>query len=164
MATIYLDVRHYTDDSGIERIDVDQTLTGGISGTSEHRILDYTEREHEDHVFGAVLSRSRRVSLDEVQREWLKKDWLEESFVDGLIINTAAKSNTAKSGRTWSSEQVSTRVEYLKSVIQTMPQTWGLEQVDGAKRYTRHVYFEGPGGEVIQVRLVYDYRESSHFS
>ena len=107
MATIYLDVRHYTDDTGVEHIDIDQTLTGGISGTSEYRILDWTEREHEDHVFGAVLSKSRRVTLDELLRDWLKKDWLDESLVEGKIINTTAKSNTAKSGRTWSSEQVS---------------------------------------------------------
>ena len=32
--------------------------------------------------------------------------------------------------------------------------------MNGEKRYTRHVYFEGPAGEVITIRLVYDYRKS----
>ncbi|RPD64978.1 hypothetical protein L226DRAFT_541575 [Lentinus tigrinus ALCF2SS1-7] len=142
MATLYLDVKHYKEDDGIEHIDVAQTITGGIKGTNEHRILDWTEREHEDHIFGAVLSKSRRVTLDDVEREWLKRDWLDESFADGHIIYTCAKSDTAKSGRTWSSEQV-----------------WGFETVNGEKRYTRHVYFEGPASEIITIRLVYDYRE-----
>jgi hypothetical protein len=31
-ATITLDVKHYKDDGGIEHIDIDQTLTGGLKG------------------------------------------------------------------------------------------------------------------------------------
>ena len=27
------------------------------------------------------------------------------------------------------------------------------------KRYTRHVFFTGPGGEKVCARVVYDYRE-----
>ena len=162
MASIYLDVNHYKDDQGVERIDIVQTLTGGMSGTTENRTLDWTEREHEDHLFGPVLSKSRRAALDEIEREWLKKDWLNESFVDGQIINTTAKSNTAKSGKTWLSEQVNipARLERFDVSLTSASQVWGLEQVNGEKRYTRHVYFEGPKGEVITVRLVYDYRKS----
>ncbi|OJT15812.1 hypothetical protein TRAPUB_3918 [Trametes pubescens] len=140
MATLYLSVKHYKDEGGVEHIDIDQTLTGGIQGTNEYRILDGTERSHEDHVFGNVLSKSRRVSLAEVDREWLKKEWLDDSLENGAIIFTCAKSDTEKSGTAWSSEQ-----------------TWGFEQIDGEKRYARRVHFEGPGEEIIEVRLVYDY-------
>ncbi|KAI0756596.1 hypothetical protein C8Q80DRAFT_1091240 [Daedaleopsis nitida] len=143
MATLYLAIKHFTED-GIEHVDIEQTITGGIKGTNEHRILDWTERTHEDHVFGPVFSKSRRVSLDEVEKEWLKKDWsLAESLVDGKIIYTTAKSDTSKSGKTWSTEQV-----------------WGFEQVNGEKRYTRHVFFVGPKDEIVTIRLVYDYGES----
>ncbi len=106
MATLYLSVKHYKDEGGVEHIDIDQTLTGGIQGTNEYRILDGTERSHEDHVFGNVLSKSRRVSLAEVDREWLKKEWLDDSLENGAIIFTCAKSDTEKSGTAWSSEQV----------------------------------------------------------
>ena len=119
MATIYLDVKHYKDDNGVEHIDIDQTLSGGISGTSEYRILDWDEREHEDHVFGPVLSKSRRVKLSDIERDWLKKDWLDESLEDGYIINTAAKSNTAKSGKSWSSEQV--RAAFCRFAMEGLP-------------------------------------------
>ena len=107
MATIYLTIKHFKDDNGVEHIDIDQTLTGGIKGTSEHRTFDWTERTHEDHVFGPVIGKSRRASLDEVEREWLKKDWsLDSSLIDGHILYTTAKSDTSKSGKTWVSEQV----------------------------------------------------------
>ncbi|OSD03562.1 hypothetical protein PYCCODRAFT_232115 [Trametes coccinea BRFM310] len=140
MATVYLDIKHYKDENGIEHIDIDQSVTGGIKGTSEYRALDWEERPHEDHVFGAVLSKSKRVPLAEVEREWMKKDWLEESLEDGQIIFTCAKADPSKNKQKWSSEQ-----------------TWGFELVNGEKRYTRHIFFEGPKDEIIEIRLVYDY-------
>ncbi|KAM5531875.1 hypothetical protein V8D89_014429 [Ganoderma adspersum] len=140
IATLYLDVRHFTED-GIEQVVIDQTITGGIKGTKEHRRFDWVERPHEDHIFGPVLGKSNRLILDEIEQDWLKEDWLEESFLDGKIIYTRATSDTEKSGRTWTAQQA-----------------WGFEQVNGEKRYTRHVYFTGPNGEVIQNRLVYDYQ------
>ncbi|TBU48214.1 hypothetical protein BD309DRAFT_349362 [Dichomitus squalens] len=141
VATLYLDVKHFTED-GVEHIEIVQTLSG-VKGTTENRILDGEERPHEDHVFGAVLSTSRRVTLDEIEYDHLKKDWSDDSFADGKIIYTQAKSDTSKSGKTWTAEQV-----------------WGFEQVNGEKRYTRHVRFVGPGGEIIEIRLVYQYSTS----
>lgn len=54
LATITLDVKHTKDDAGVEHINIDQTLTGGIPGTSENRILDWEERHKEDGIFGFV--------------------------------------------------------------------------------------------------------------
>lgn len=106
IATLYLDVNHFTED-GIEQIIIDQTITGGIKGTKEHRKFDWVERPHEDHIFGPVLGKSSRFTLDEIEQDWLKQNWLEESFLDGKIIYTRAASDTAKSGKTWSAQQVS---------------------------------------------------------
>jgi hypothetical protein len=39
-ATITLYVKHYKDDEGVEHIDIDQALTGGIGGSTELRSLD----------------------------------------------------------------------------------------------------------------------------
>ena len=104
MGTVYLDVKHFTED-GAEHIEITQTLSG-LRETKEHRILDGEERPHEDHVFGAVLSKSKRLALDEIENEHLKKDWSQDSFADGKLIYTRAQSDTAKSGKTWSAEQV----------------------------------------------------------
>jgi hypothetical protein len=54
LSTITLSVKHYKDDGGVEHIDIDQTVTGGIPGTSEDRILDWVERHKEDGLFGFV--------------------------------------------------------------------------------------------------------------
>ena len=40
VATITLDIKHYTEE-GTEHIDIEQTATGGIKGTTENRILDW---------------------------------------------------------------------------------------------------------------------------
>jgi hypothetical protein len=40
-ATITIDIHHFKEDDGIERINIDQTLTGGIQGTSEKRTMDW---------------------------------------------------------------------------------------------------------------------------
>lgn len=39
-------------------------------------------------------------------------------------------------------------------------QTWGIQEIGGERRYTRHLKFTGPQGEDIEAVLVYDYRES----
>ncbi|KAH9984179.1 hypothetical protein BJV77DRAFT_1072342 [Russula vinacea] len=140
LATVTLYVRHYKDDDGIERIDIDQTLTG-IPGTSEHRILDWTLREHEDYLFGAVIGKSRRVKLDEIENEFLRDGWLPDTAESGAI-NSYVESDTPKSNTTWIAEQ-----------------TWGFENIDDERRYVRHVDFVGPGNEHIQARLVYDFYE-----
>ncbi|TFY77633.1 hypothetical protein EWM64_g6378 [Hericium alpestre] len=139
-ATITLTIKHYKGDDGLEHIDVDTTLTGGIKGTTENRILDWQRREHEDHVFGAVVGQSRRVKLDELDNEFLKSGWTADVAEHGTI-NSYVESDTPKSGYIWVANQ-----------------TWGFEEIDGERRHVRHVDFTGKEGEHIQARLVYDYQ------
>jgi hypothetical protein len=58
MATITLSVKHTKDDGGVEHIDIDQTITGGIPGTSEDRTLDWAERHKKDGLFGFIGQQS----------------------------------------------------------------------------------------------------------
>lgn len=104
LSTITLYVRHYKGDDGVERIDIDQTLTG-IPGTSENRILDWTFREHDDYLFGPVLGKSRRANVDEIENEFLREGWLPDTVRDG-VINPYVKSDTPKSNTSWIAEQV----------------------------------------------------------
>ncbi|KAI0076232.1 hypothetical protein K474DRAFT_1663209 [Panus rudis PR-1116 ss-1] len=139
LATLYLTVKHYKEDD-VEHIDIDQVLTGGVGATTELRVLNWQERNHEDHVFGPVIGKSRRIKVDDVENEWLREGWTNDTKEHGLI-NSWVQSDTAKSGRTWIAEQ-----------------TWGFEVVNDERRYVRHVYFIGPQGEKIEARLVYDYQ------
>ncbi|KAF8272757.1 hypothetical protein EI94DRAFT_1565356 [Lactarius quietus] len=138
---ITLYVKHFKDENGIEHVVSDQTLTG-IPGTTEIRILDSTIREHYDYLFGAVIGKSRRRNVGDIEDDFLKGGWLPDTMEHGVIA-TWAESDTKKSGYSWTSDEV-----------------WGFEEVKGERRYTRHIIFtEKPGGKVVQARIVYDYCE-----
>lgn len=108
-ATITLRIKHYRDDSDggekVEKIDIEQTLTGGIPGTTENRILDWEEREKNDDLFGYVVARSRRVKAEELSDEWLKEGWTEDTYEHG-VVQAYAKSDTPRSGTSWVGDQV----------------------------------------------------------
>lgn len=60
-ATVTLYVHEYPDSENpkVYHIDVDQVITGGITGSKEVRRLDWEEREHVDNIFGTLQGRSR---------------------------------------------------------------------------------------------------------
>lgn len=141
LASITLTVKHYKDEQSIEHIDITQTLSGGIS-TQENRTLDWTEREHSDNIFGAVLGKSRRitdVNGPELEVAFLKTGWTDDTYRDG-VVESFVQSDTAKSNTTW-----------------IVDQTWGFETIDGLRRYARHLKFTGPQNEDMELRLCYDY-------
>ncbi|KAK7457081.1 hypothetical protein VKT23_010382 [Stygiomarasmius scandens] len=139
IATITLKVNHLTDADGLENVNVDQTLTGGIPASSERRPLDWTERQIADPNFGHVVEKMRRIRLDELENEFLKKGWEQDTQENG-VLHLWIKSDTPKSGTTWYGDQV-----------------WGIEEINGERRYTRHVHFIGPKEEMIDARIVFDY-------
>jgi hypothetical protein len=105
LATVTLYVKHYKDESGVEHIDIDQTLTGGIPGSSESRTLDWTDRARSDPIHGHIVGKSKRVKLDEIENEYLKNGWLQDTEQHGAI-NAYAQSDTSKSGTSWTADQV----------------------------------------------------------
>ncbi|KAH9486607.1 hypothetical protein JR316_0000672 [Psilocybe cubensis] len=146
IGTITLAIKHYKDEDGVEHIDIDQTLTGGIPGTRETRTLWWKERQNEDHLFGAVIGKSRRVKAEELDIPFLQGPWTADTLEHGLI-QSYVESDTPKSGTTWIANQ-----------------TWGIEEIDGERRYVRHVKFTGPKAEDIEAKLVYDYAPAPLFN
>ncbi|KAI9668855.1 MAG: hypothetical protein M1831_000925 [Alyxoria varia] len=136
LATITLHISQYKDDEGITHIDIDQVLTGGIPGTSEKRALNWEDREHNDHIFGEVIGKSRWTNLTDVQDEFLKKDWAKESS-EGNVIETYVKSVT----QGWESSQI-----------------WGFQMFDGKRHYARNVLVT-KGDERREARFIYEYLE-----
>jgi hypothetical protein len=41
-------------------------------------------------------------------------------------------------------------------------QAWGIQEINGERRYARNVKFTGPKGEDVEALLVYDYRTCFH--
>jgi len=138
-ATITLYIKHYKDDSGVEHIDIAQTITGGVSVSPENRALDWTLRKGDHSLFGASISRARRVALADVTDEYLNSGWLPEVSRDGGV-EAYAEADKEKNSYSWKSNMV-----------------WGFEDINGERRYTRRIRFTGSDGEDIKARLVYDY-------
>ena len=100
LATITLSITHKPDELGVERVEVVNSLTGGIT-TTELSVLDWTSRLHEDHFFGEVLGKSKRVdSPNTIEDSFLKEDW---DTSDGVLL---FYDESVRESKRWTSEQV----------------------------------------------------------
>ncbi|MCJ1286686.1 hypothetical protein MMC26_006032 [Xylographa opegraphella] len=141
MATITLTVSQYTEpETNLTHIDIQQTATGGISGTTEQRTLDWQLRPHRDGVFGEVEGKSRWVLLADLDKgpdyEWLTRGWLEESggeHVQSWVVSEKAG---------WTAEQI-----------------WGFEEINDVRYHTRHVVVR-THDDWKQARLVYNFQSA----
>lgn len=140
-ATVTLYVKHSqaTADSP-EHIHIDQRVTGGISADPEDFYLNWTERHTDNRIFGALVIKSRRTKVEDLENGWLKDGWTSDTIEHG-VIESKGDSDTPKSGTTW-----------------TAHQAWGFQGTGEERRYTRNVQFTGPQGENIQVKMYYDYQ------
>jgi len=133
-ATVTVKLTHTTNDAGVETIQVDNTVTGGIKGSSETRILDWEWRSQTDHVWGTFKSRARRVNIADVEVEYLKTGWEEgtESLIE--IESDSTEKN-------WSAVQ-----------------TWGFQIINGERRYARQVKLTAKKpAKTIECRMAYDF-------
>jgi len=137
-ATVTLHVKQYTSDADkVVHIDIDQTATGGIKGTTELRTLDWTEREHYDDMFGQLKGQSRFTGPGsegwDALDSFLKEGWLEGEVekVQSYVVNAKDE---------WTGEQI-----------------WGFSEIDGKRYYTRRVIVI-KGETVLKIRMVYDWQ------
>jgi hypothetical protein len=146
LATVTLSIKEYLDDNYITHIDLEQTATGGIQGTTELRILDWSENSHVDHIFGTLKSQNRWVSnLKTVQsgkggplHPYLTEGWFvekvgpnKESFLQNWVVNE-------ENG--WTVEQI-----------------WGFTKIKG-KRYKTRKIVVTKGEKVLPLTLVYGWK------
>jgi len=143
-ATITLHVKEYVPEDGVTHIDIDQTVSGGIQGTTELRCLDWTERSHSDHMFGDLKGKSRWIDLGSAEAgaldSFLKDGWLEDGEAAGPNGETHIQSWVENEGNGWTAEQI-----------------WGFAVVDEVRYYVRRVVVI-KGEEVLKVRLVYNWQ------
>ena len=101
-------IKHTADEAGVEHIDTEQTLSGGLPGTlREGRILDWQEHDENNDLFGFVTGKSHRIPLEEVTDEFLKQDWSQDTVDDGIIF-CDYWSPPDKNSYTWKGKQVIT--------------------------------------------------------
>jgi hypothetical protein len=150
-ATITLHTKQYVssggdEDDGVTHIDIEQTATGGIQGTTEQRTLDWRERAHEDHLFGALKARSRWTDVADdgvwgALDPFLVDGWLEgEGERGGPAGERHVQSWAVNEERGWTAEQI-----------------WGFAVVEGERYYVRRVVVT-KDETVLKVRTVYDWQ------
>ncbi|EPS33669.1 hypothetical protein POX_a01335 [Penicillium oxalicum] len=180
MATVTLSVKEYTDESNPQayHIDIDQTVTGGIQGTREERVLDWQEREHVDTIFGKLRGKSRflrgsktddgkvRPAVDfqtqvgdaesdaRVQRFLRGEVLLDGSAAEGFVVDDEGAEFGEGEGLWMQSFVVNEESGW------TAEQIWGFEVINGERRYTRRVAVV-KGKKVEMARLVYEYKGSN---
>ncbi|KAJ7627314.1 hypothetical protein FB45DRAFT_835538 [Roridomyces roridus] len=137
MGTVTTIMRHFKDEQGVERIRVDSTLASHPVSTEE-RILDWTERSREDPLAGPVVARMRRVAPSELEFDFLKTGWTADTLEHGLI-HLNVEPGPGNKNR-WS-----------------VNQTYGIQEINGERRYVAHSKITTPSGEGHEILLVYDY-------
>jgi hypothetical protein len=105
-ATITLYIKHYKDEEGAEHIDIETTLTGGLTASPEDRTLDWTWRNADNNLFGSIIGRSRRIPVADITDEYLNSGWLPDVSRDGAI-EAYAEADKEKNSHSWKSDMVS---------------------------------------------------------
>ncbi|RHZ68484.1 uncharacterized protein CDV56_108303 [Aspergillus thermomutatus] len=171
-ATVTLIVKEYPDseDAKLVHIDIDQVLTGGLKGTSEKRQTDWLEREHNDHIFGKIMGRSRllrgskgddgkvRPAVDintKIDDPKVKQFLRGEILADGSPCEGFLVDNEGE-------EYGEGECLFLQSFVVnqdsgygwTAEQIWGFETINGQRYHTRRVVV-AKDGEFKMARLVY---------
>ncbi|KAK2808105.1 hypothetical protein FQN50_005023 [Emmonsiellopsis sp. PD_5] len=165
VASVTLKVTQTTTD-GVVHVDIDQVLTGGVKGTSEHRTLDWSEKPHQDHIFGNVIGQTRFVKAaagadgksrpvievqtrvggaeDESVAKFLRGEILENGDeTEGFLVDeqneTFLQSWVVSQDSGWTGEQI-----------------WGFETINGVRRHTRRIVV-AKDDKAVKARMVYSY-------
>ncbi|KAJ7186803.1 hypothetical protein C8R46DRAFT_935945 [Mycena filopes] len=126
-------IKHYKDAEGIEHIEMEPKVPGKSDHKGETRVLTWTEKTIDHPLFGKIIAKSRRVKLEEIADEHLKKGWTADAAEHGVVEG------------------------YLKGDDWTVANIWGIEEINGERRHSRHVTFTGPKGNVVHARMIYDW-------
>jgi hypothetical protein len=141
LATVYLHVKQYTDDAGVVHIDIDQTATGGLKGTSELRTLDWVERPHSDHIFGQLNGKTRWIKVEDVDDDFLNQGFLEDDAENGGPAGERHVESLVVSDKGWTARQI-----------------WGFATVEGERYYIRRVVVT-KGDQSVKIRIVYNWQK-----
>ncbi|PLN76868.1 hypothetical protein BDW42DRAFT_177918 [Aspergillus taichungensis] len=181
MATITLNVKHAIPDPAkptVHQIDIAQSLTGGIPGTSETRITDWEKRLHEDHVFGKLDGQSRYLrgsSVDgKVRPAVVVNTKVDDTvlaekvarFLRGEILNDGAETEGFLVEAEAAEEFGEGEGLWLQSFVVnnekgwTAEQVWGFENINGQRLHSRRVVV-AKDGKCEMARLVYSFSKKA---
>ncbi|KAK7970029.1 hypothetical protein PG996_001532 [Apiospora saccharicola] len=159
-ATVTLSVKQYSgaplppSTAGGEcvHIDIEQTATGGIKGTSENRCTDAVKRTHSDWLFGTVDSHSYFDTAGDLKKAVLAHG-VDAASADYLAANWL-EGETEKTGPEGAAHLVSVADNQKDGWIAV--QVWGFQTIGGERRYARNIVLR-KGDKKVEMRLIYDF-------
>jgi len=165
VTTITLDINEYCED-GVLRIDIEQSTSSGMPGTTEKRVLDWSEQNQADHIFGKCKAQTRLIKgvrLDEkvhpdIQIQTPVADEKISAFLRGLTLEDEGEH--ASNGFLVEGEGVWVQL-FVRNIDKgwTAEQVWGFEVIQGERHFVRRVVVANKQGKFHQARLVYDFLE-----
>ncbi|TRM66406.1 hypothetical protein BD626DRAFT_567010 [Schizophyllum amplum] len=135
-------IKQSKNEVGVEQFDVVQTFAG--RSQEEARTLDWADRK-QDSIFGPFSMKSRRAKLSELGTSgdpdakcaFLADGWTADTREHGVLESYVVTAPENK--KQW-----------------TLVQIWGVDTVNGERRYVRRVRTTTPEGDDAQVMMVYD--------
>lgn len=113
-ASITVTITHSKNNAGVDTLSLVQVVSGGDPAEPEEKTLDWEEKTKEIKLFGGpCVTRSKRVSLDEVQESYLKEGWSADTLEHGCILVHLAYEG--KHG--WKTEQVRDREVIVFDIV-----------------------------------------------
>ncbi|KAB8230774.1 uncharacterized protein BDW43DRAFT_313585 [Aspergillus alliaceus] len=157
-------------------LDVVHTVTGGFTGTTEKRTLDWSPYVHHDYVFGPCSLRSRLIGGIEDRDGHVRPALdMETTDVNGKVYEFLRGAVSSKGEReegfvveeTPQEYIGSTRGGWLHTVSRseergwTMEQVWGFEMIRGDRYHTRRIVVINKSGDYALARVVYKYHSET---
>ncbi|KAK8055125.1 hypothetical protein PG993_000352 [Apiospora rasikravindrae] len=137
------------------RIDIEQTATGGIKGTTENRCADGEKRTHSDWLFGTVESSSHFVQAGDALKQALGSG---DHAVDAASVEYLASNwvvdESEKTGPDGAAHLISVADNQKDGWFAV--QVWGFQTIGGERRHARNIVLK-KGDKKVEMRIVYDF-------
>lgn len=134
-------IRHFRE-RGREYLEIDGMFHKRNSTTAERYALDGRPLEFDDVCGRPAVSRGWRVRTTEIKDPFLRRGWADDVHSHSAIYTSVEGYVRGDLKRRWVEEQ-----------------TMGFQDIAGDRRFVRHIKLTTEKGEVVGVRLVYDYCE-----
>ncbi|KAL4963694.1 uncharacterized protein BDV14DRAFT_190789 [Aspergillus stella-maris] len=156
------------DGTEIPQLTMRQTLTGGIPGSTEERVMDWVERMRSNHVYGDVLSKSKLVKGVEGESGAVKPEIeVQSSLKDEGVKGKIREFLTGGTGYLPTASEEDEKNKDLADLYihdfgrseksgWTVEQIWALETINFQSYLTRRIAAVR-GDEVELARLVYKF-------
>ncbi|KFY81291.1 hypothetical protein V500_11552 [Pseudogymnoascus sp. VKM F-4518 (FW-2643)] len=176
IATVTLDITEYQEPNPgtlkpVVRIEIVQSNSSGLPGTTEKRVLDWSENLQEDHLFGKCIAQTRLIRgikqedgnivpnidiqtqiEDEAIAKFLRGEILDQDRTsEGFLVEAPREDDAGEGEGLWVQLFVRNQVNGW-----TAEQVWGFETIENERRFVRRLVVAKEGKYQV-ARIVYKF-------